>query len=93
MSTAQRNAAALNIAGCTEARKARSTGATVLILDTRNGGEWAGAEVDGRWISLCNDHSFLLHHQTLADARSWAAAPEDWCEGCQAGAPAEDVEG
>jgi len=71
-----------DIAGCVEARTARSTGLPVLLIDLRGEGAWAGTEEEGRWLTLCDTHGGLLQHSTRQDARGWMAAPEDWCPEC-----------
>lgn len=62
-------------------RTARSTGTLVSVgsaedigLDPTDGGPWA---------TQCDTHGSNVQHLTLAVARSWAACPEGWCEGCQ----------
>lgn len=60
---------------------ARSTGAVVVVLD----GDAAGLDTaGGRWQTTCEKHDEVISHATLAVARSWAAAPEEWCESCMA---------
>lgn len=36
----------------------------------------------GKWETLCEEHGYLVCHDTLALARQWAAWPT-WCEECQ----------
>ena len=71
-----------NYAGLREWRKNRRTGTTVAIYD----GLAAAMDTDaGRWQTVCEDHGAILSHETLALARYHAAAPDEWCEGCQDG--------
>ena len=39
---------------------------------------------EGPWYTLCEEHSIICSHTTLANARGWAADPLMWCEECQA---------
>ena len=38
----------------------------------------------GRWQTVCEHHASICSHKTLALANQFAAAPEEWCEPCQA---------
>jgi predicted TPR repeat methyltransferase len=41
-------------------------------------------DVDGgAWQTVCDEHSSVVCHDTLRAARSWAAAPDEWCEDCR----------
>jgi hypothetical protein len=61
-------------------RQARSTGTHVGVWDGIAGGfDTAG----GRWQTVCDEHATICSHVTLADARNFASAPEQWCETCQ----------
>lgn len=63
--------------------RARSTGTTVVLLD----GIAAGLDTDGgRWQTVCEDHSIVIAHETIRDARGWLHHPEEWCEDCIANA-------
>jgi hypothetical protein len=58
-----------------------ATGSTIAVYD----GRAADLDTDGgRWQTVCETHSTIISHRTLALARSHAAAPADWCEGCDA---------
>jgi hypothetical protein len=71
---------AAQYAGCRQATRARSTGTLVLVLDAGP----AGLDPDGgRWNTVCDDHGSVCSHQTLALARYFASAPEEWCEDCR----------
>lgn len=41
-------------------------------------------ELDGQpgYATICKPHSQICHHDTRADALSWAAEPIVWCEIC-----------
>lgn len=64
--------------------RARQTGRPV---------EWGRAadfgmrDDDGKWCTLCVEHSEIVHHARMVDARSWAAEPRTWCEACRVAAP------
>ena len=68
---------------------ARSTGATVQLLDlTAPGSEFEpeldrDGNVECRWANVCVDHGFIVTHRTLEAARSFRSAPEEWCDGCR----------
>lgn len=72
-------------------RRARSTGAVILVLDNRRE-EWIchpdRADTDytefdaNPWITICKTHGCLVHHPTRALAVAWSAEPESWCEFC-----------
>ncbi len=59
---------------------ARSSGAVVELYDTDD--PLSVFDPDGgRWVTIC-EHGYLVNHETLATARSFASAPEQWCEEC-----------
>jgi hypothetical protein len=62
--------------------KARSSGAVVELYDTDDPLSVFDPE-GGRWVTIC-EHGSLVNHPTLALARSFASAPEMWCEECTA---------
>lgn len=77
-----RRRAALGWPGVRSASYARSTGTLVLVAD----GEKQGLDTeDGAmpWYTICDDHGGVCSHETLAVAREWASAPEEWCPYCQ----------
>lgn len=71
---------------------ARSTGAEIEVIDAdhpdadvdRGAPERPGDADAGRWVTVCRTHGGVCNHDTLALARSFAAAPEQWCEDCAA---------
>lgn len=68
-----------------QARHSRATGAVIEVLDLASpAAEYVTSEAGGRWMTACQTHGFNVQHETLALARSWAAEPSTWCEGCAA---------
>lgn len=66
-------------AGWRSTHIARSTGRAVSIYD----GIEAGFDVcGGRWQTLCEDHGYIVSHETLSIARLHASEPEEWCGVC-----------
>lgn len=66
-------------AGWRSTTRARTTGRPVSIYD----GQAAGMDTDGgRWQTVCEDHGYVISHATLALARHWQSAPNDWCGDC-----------
>jgi hypothetical protein len=59
--------------------KARSTGTTVE-LHPRGAYE---SDPDYPWSTVCVEHGGIVSHATKAAAKSFMAAPEEWCPGCQ----------
>ncbi len=59
-------------------RTSRLTGTHI----TRGTAEELGLDVDGgKWVVLCDEHSFLINTDTRATAE--AMTPFDFCEPCQ----------
>lgn len=72
----------LGLPGVRSARYARSTGTLVFVCD----GDAQDLDTeDGRlpWYTVCDDHGGVCAHETIAEARDWASAPEEWCPTCQ----------
>ena len=70
------------LAGCVQQRRALSTGRLVGVYQAGQ------AKVDDDagescWSTVCEDHGSIVSHRSLKTARSWATAPEDWCEDCR----------
>lgn len=59
---------------------ARSSGAVVELYDTHHPHNVFDSS-SGRWVTICS-HGSLVNHATLALARLFAPAPEQWCEEC-----------
>jgi hypothetical protein len=65
-----------------ERRKNRTTGTYVELYDTEH--ELNVFDPDGgRWVTFCDEHATLCNHLELATARSFLAAPWEWCEDCR----------
>lgn len=58
-------------------RKARSTGTQVYIEDMGK------SHLDGRYMTVCEDHGGCVHHATRKLAEEWLSHPEDWCPTCR----------
>mgnify|MGYP003144231915 CR=1 FL=1 len=65
-------------------RKARSTGATIRVLDNRKQQwfQWDDHHPE-KWWTECTTHGFTASHDTRAHAVGWASEPEMWCDECQ----------
>lgn len=74
-------------AGCRSLRRARSTGTVVGIYDGYASGmanrDEVAAGLDSRWATVCERHSWIVTHETLALARFHATTPEAWCDECR----------
>lgn len=57
---------------------ARSTGATIQLLDQRDRGD----DPENPWETVCVEHGGVCSHTTRELARSFMAAPEEWCAEC-----------
>ena len=66
----------------TTTRRSRETGMLVTVGHS----ETDGWETDPtcRWYTLCEEHGFIVFHDSLFNARGNAPHTSDWCEGCQA---------
>jgi hypothetical protein len=66
----------------TATRRSRETGMLVTVGHS----ETDGWETDPtcRWYTLCEEHGFIVFHDSLFNARGTAPHTSDWCEGCQA---------
>jgi len=69
--------------GLRQRRRCRATGTTVALYDAAAPGADFTPADGGRWVTVCEDHSFLVQHPTLALARDHAAAPDGWCDECR----------
>jgi hypothetical protein len=73
------------IAGLREQRTNPRTGQKVGLYD----GEPAGMDTaGGRWQTVCEEHGSICSHSTKRVARTFLAAPWEWCELC-----AEELDG
>jgi hypothetical protein len=68
-----------HFAGALESRINRRTGTTVTLYRAHD------AELDedaGPYATVCEQHGAVVHHRSRSVARSWLAAPDEWCEQC-----------
>lgn len=75
------------LAGCVVQRKNRITG---LLVGLYNAGQAGMDEESGKWATVCEAHSTICNHETLAAARSHFADPTMWCEECQKNHPSKE---
>lgn len=70
-----------NLAGCVSQRRSQVTKTLVGVYHS----EQAGLENDptAKWMTVCEDHGYLVGHPTLAIANSHAPVPNEWCETCK----------
>jgi len=74
-----------------QARRARQTGLTVLVVDNR----WGRGRIreehpmfeGGPWVTVCEAHGSFGLHSTRRIAVYRAADPESWCRYCREVAP------
>jgi hypothetical protein len=69
-------------------RTARSSGVAVELYDTAQP-ENVFDPGGGRWVTIC-EHGSLVNHEHLDTARSFASAPEVWCDECTKAAAERD---
>lgn len=66
--------------GCRRLQVARSTGTLVGLYEAQG----AGLDVSsGPWVTVCETHGGLVHHDTRALAESHLSHPDEWCPVCQ----------
>jgi hypothetical protein len=66
-------------AGLREWRRSRQTGTRIGLYD----GQEADLDTSGgRWSNICEDHGEICNWPTIGLARSFMAAPEEWCSQC-----------
>lgn len=70
-----------NLAGCVTQKRSRETGDLCGLYH----GQQSGMECDTAtpWVTVCELHSTLVCHETLAHARTHLPSPTSWCEPCQ----------
>lgn len=61
-----------------EVKRSRATGAHITVEYL----PWA--DESQPWQTTCYTHGGVCSHQTRKVAESFARAPEEWCEDCQA---------
>lgn len=57
----------------------RLTGTVISVIHGED--EGLDFETDGPWYTICNEHTEICSHATLAAARYHASVP-DWCGAC-----------
>ena len=63
--------------------KARSTGATILLIDNRPGHSPWFDEEGLLWFTVCDTHNMLCGYETRKAATENASEPQHWCEECR----------
>lgn len=78
-------------AGLVQKTRARSTGVEVGLYASGQ----ADMETDPMlpWATLCEEHSTIVFHETLALAREAMPYPDGWCEECREVLKAREAEG
>lgn len=76
--------AARQWAGYRNAGYARETGTLVVVVNS------AEAGLDGKWSTICDDHDWVICHETLSQAIYHAPNPLGWCERCSGSEPLAD---
>jgi hypothetical protein len=67
--------------GYRQAHFAQETGTLIVVVNAvEQGLDPVGGEC--KWYTICDDHSQLVGHSTLALAKAHAANPLGWCEVC-----------
>lgn len=83
--------AVAGLAGCVQQRTARESGTTISVYHAAQ----AGLDDDDgcKWYTVCETHSTLVGHPTLALARDWSSKPTTWCDECGEKESATQVSG
>jgi len=79
---AERLASARTWDGYRSAHIARETGTLIVVVNAEEQGLDPGVDGDCAWYTICDEHSQLVGHRTLALAKSHASNPLGWCEVC-----------
>lgn len=66
-------------AGCVGLRQSLSTGAVVGIYDAHLA---QLDETDGPWVTVCEEHGYLMNHHSLWSAHQHSADTLCWCSEC-----------
>lgn len=69
------------LAGCVIQRVSRETGTLVGLYHADQSGMESDPETP--WATVCEEHSTLVCHASLAAAKSHLGFPTNWCEDCQ----------
>lgn len=71
-------------AGAVVSRRCRATNTTVTLYD----GDEANLDTDGgRWSTVCENHGYIVCHETRANAEAALSHPDEWCEVCLGNEP------
>jgi len=68
------------LAGCVTQSRSRLTGTLVGLYNAEQAGLDATA---GDWATVCEGHSTVVYHATLATARRSLPDPSGWCDCCR----------
>jgi hypothetical protein len=71
------------VAGYRAHTHARATGTHVILVDGWEQGLESPGNGGPRWFLICDEHSGCVGFDTIVEARSFIAHPEDWCPTCQ----------
>lgn len=66
-------------AGLISYTKAHSTGTHIGVYD---GGPAGMDTAGGRWQTVCEEHGWIISHDTRRRALGFRSCPEEWCERC-----------
>ena len=61
-------------------RKSRKTKTTIMLCKAEEVGQFPD---DGKWVTICEDHGGIVHHNTKKLAIDWLPHPDEWCPTCQ----------
>lgn len=75
------------LGGCVEQRRSQANGNLIGIYNCEQSGIDGGVQCDtdkpNPWATVCETHSQIIGHRSLAVARSHAADPLGWCDSCR----------
>lgn len=63
-------------------RVARSSGASIEVLDLAAPGSNVPAVGKEQWATLCTHHQVLAFYTSVSTAEARASHPEEWCSNC-----------
>lgn len=69
------------LAGCVIQRRSRETGTLVGLYHSLQSGMESDPELP--WSTVCEDHSSIVSHPTLRDAKHFLGYPTQWCDDCR----------
>jgi len=62
-------------------RRVRQTGTLITVVTAQDLG-LDDNEGEGKWYTICEEHSVTLAHRTKALANHFAPVPCEWCNEC-----------